>query len=303
MNAAGAKSGWMGPERGSGPAMRLLLWIALRLGYPVASCLLWPVALYYVAAHSKGRRASRAYLTRILGKPARLPDIARHLYAFCAITLDRIFLLTGRFDSRKIHIEGLDVLVSAIDGGKGCFLLGAHIGSFDVLRIIGRHSPVRLRMLMYRRYVGMATKLLERLDPDYMGSIIEIGRPDTMLRVAECFERGEVVGALADRAPYGEKCLTVPFLGQPARLPTGPLRVAATLGVPIVLFSALRRADGGYDVRFELLAERIELQGNRVEREDILRGWLGRYAAWMEALCRRDPFSWFNYFDFWQNAA
>ena len=71
---------------------------------------------------------------------------------------------------------------------------------------------------------------MERLDPTLADAIIEIGTPEAMLRVRESLARGEMVGILADRAPAGQKMVTVPFLGDPASLPTGPFAAVRCSG-------------------------------------------------------------------------
>ena len=91
-----------------------------------------------------------------------------------------------------------------------------------------------------------------------------------MLRVRESLERGEMVGILADRAPAGQKMVTVPFLGDPAPLPTGPLVLCAALGVPVVLFVGVRTGARRYNIHFEQFADRIVLDRSR--RADGHRG-------------------------------
>ena len=66
-----------------------------------------------------------------------------------------------------------------------------------------------------------------------------------------------MVGILADRAPAGQKMLAVPFLGDPAPLPTGPLSLCAALGAPVVLFFGVRTGARQYEIHFELFADRI----------------------------------------------
>jgi predicted LPLAT superfamily acyltransferase len=184
-------------------------------------------------------------------------------------------------------------------------LLGAHFGSFDVLRVVGRAAPVRVRPLMYSRHWGAMTRLLEALDPALATAIIEIGRPDTMLRVQESVARGEIVGMLADRAPgesRGESRLVeVPFLGAPASFPAGPFVLAGLLEVPVIVFYGIRTGPRRYCVRFEPFAERLAL--HRATRQQDLRDWIARYAAGLATACRAHPFNWFNFYPFWETPA
>ena len=52
-----------------------------------------------------------------------------------------MFLLaqsTRRFD---VRVQGLDQLNALIALGKGVLMLGAHIGSFEILRVLANERP------------------------------------------------------------------------------------------------------------------------------------------------------------------
>jgi predicted LPLAT superfamily acyltransferase len=70
-------------------------------------------------------------------------------------------------------------------------------------------------------------------------------------------------------------------------------------GAPIVLVSAIRAADGVYDVNFVPFG--VPYPTSRQGRSAFVQQAAERYAGWMEALCRRHPFSWFNFYDYWKD--
>lgn len=285
-------------ERGSTALLRLMIWISLNLGWSVSRVLLGLIALYFFASSADARAASRDFLERARGRPATTLSVLRHLFTFCSVILERVFLLANRLERFDIEVQGLEHLNSVLAQGTGCVLLGAHFGSFEVMRAIGRHAPVRVRPLMFRQNAGAVTRVLEALDPAMQDAIIEIGRPDTMLLVRESVQRGEIVGMLADRVPGGGKQTVANFLGSPAAFPTGPFVVVASLGVPALLFYGIRIGPRRYVARFAPFAQHIVLP--RTSRERDLRGWVKRYAASLEAECRAHPFNWFNFHRFWE---
>jgi predicted LPLAT superfamily acyltransferase len=220
------------------------------------------------------------------------------------VLLDRVLLLSNRLHHFQIDVTGLDSFTAALAAGRGCVLLGSHLGSFEVLRAFARQSPVAVKILMYRGNSGPYTRIMEQLDPTLADAIIDIGTPEAMLRVRESLARGEMVGILADRAPAGQKpaghkMVAVPFLGDPAPLPTGPMMLCAALGAPIVLFFGFRVAARRYSVHFEHFADRIVLERSR--RAEDAADWVRRYAARVETYCRAYPFNWFNFYDFWES--
>ncbi|AAW61145.1 LpxL/LpxP family acyltransferase [Gluconobacter oxydans] len=296
------REAWLVPERGNRFVMKLMLGLARLFGRRRLALLLYPISLWYLATDGTARRNSRIYLRRVLGREPSLLLIWHHIRSYAQITLDRLFILDPRATPPEISLAGAEILFEALEAGRGCLLLGAHIGSFDSLRTVLRvmPAPLTLRILMYRRYTGEATRLIEMLDPAYTDILIPLGEPDTMLRVAESLRAGSVVAILGDRAHDMGRSLSVSVLGKPALLPVGPIRLAALTGAPVVLFSGLRRPDGSYDIRFEKFAERIEFGETAQEKAASLKAWMTRYADWMSALCRRDPLSWYNYYDFWK---
>ena len=284
-------------ERGSARLLRAALWTCLRAGWPVGRMLLWPITGWFLLTSGPARMASRDYLRRVLGRPARTSDVARHFHTFASAILDRVFLLSGRLGGFRIRTEGLEHVTAVLARGQGCILLGAHLGSFEVLRFIAQDSPVPVWALIYRRNAGALTRLLDRLAPDMRDSIIEIGHPASMIRAHECVERGEIVGILADRTPPGHRVVEAPFLGSPAMFPAGPFVLASTLGVPVVLFHGVRLGPRRYAVRFEPFADGVTLR--RATRDADLRRWAAQYAAALGRACLAHPYNWFNFFPFW----
>ena len=286
------------PERGSAGLLRAALWAVMHAGWPLGRAMLLPITAWFLMTSRGPRAASRDYLGRALGRPATARDVARHFHTFACAILDRVFLLTGRLRGFRIRTEGLDHVAAILNSGQGCILLGAHLGSFEVLRSVAQTSPVPVWALMYRRNAGALTRLLDRLAPEVMESVIEVGDTGSMLRAHECVARGEIVGILADRSPDGHRVVPAQFLGGSAGFPAGPFILASTLGAPVVLFHGVRTGPRQYAVRFQPFAERVVLR--RASRSEDLSRWVQRYAGMLEQACQEYPYNWFNFFPFWE---
>jgi predicted LPLAT superfamily acyltransferase len=280
------------PERGSPAAIELFAWLTLKLGRSATRPLLYPIILYFVIFSSKSRRASRSYLKRALGREPILFDVLRHHHAFASTLHDRLYLLRGRCDDFDVMIYGAAELSAILRQGRGCILLGSHLGSFEVLRALGRFKKnYAINIVMYEGNSEKTGGVMRRLAPELEKRVIAPGRPDTLLRVKECLDRGEIVGILGDR-PFGSaKTCTCRFLGEPARFPIGPFRLAAALNAPIVLFFGLYRGGRQYEIHLEPFeaGEESETIERRVEN----------YVARLEHYVRRAPYNWFNFYEFW----
>ena len=286
------------PEAGGEHAVHLLARLILLAGPAASRMLVMPVAAWFFAFDRPARTASRGFLARVLPQPPGAGDIWRHFLSFATAIADRVFLLGG--GSIDVETRGLEPIDQLARGGRGCILLGAHLGSFEALRALARQSPAPIRALMFRDNEGALTRVLERIDPAVRDAVIPIGRPDAMLQVRECFRAGGIVGMLADRTPNGEREVLAPFLGAPAAFPAGPFVVASLLEAPVFLFSAVRIAPGRYRITFEPFAERIVLR--RAHRAADLHEIVARFAARLELQCRQHPYEWFNFFPFWPEA-
>jgi predicted LPLAT superfamily acyltransferase len=289
-------------ERGSAGAVRLMIWIGLKLGRPAARGLLYPITAYFLLTAHEHRRASRRYLERALGRPARWWHVARHLHAFAATILDRVFLLAGQGQRLDVRWHGLPLLEAQAASGRGALLLGSHLGSFEVLRALAAgRLALPLRILMYRNHNAVISRLLEALNPDMAATVIDLGRPDCMLRACEALAKGCLVGMLGDRVANSRKTTRCTLLGGEVELPAAPVLLAHRLGVPILLFFGLYRGGNRYDVYLEPFAERVVLDDAR--RAEQVQQWMQRFADRIAFHLRSAPYNWFNFYDIWSRDA
>ena len=114
--------------------------LLLSVGHGVGRLLLYPTCAYFLSSSRQARAASRDYLNRVLGRPARFLDVARHYLTFAKTLHDRVYFLAGRTGEFTIEKHGLELVEQTLAKGKGCLLLGAHLGSFEVLRVLARDA-------------------------------------------------------------------------------------------------------------------------------------------------------------------
>ena len=287
------------PERGSVWTLRLIRWIALHIGRPASRALLYPITLYFLMTAGEARRGSRLFLRQALKREPSWRDQFRHIHCFAATILDRVYFLTGRLEHFEIEVFGGQWILDQAASGRGCILLGSHLGSFEALRAIGlnlKHVPIRI--LMNTRHNPLMTRLLDALNPALAQTIIPVGGPETLLKVQESVEQGYLVGALGDRVVPGEKAVHCRFFGQDIALPIAPILLAALAGCPVILCFGLYRGGNRYQLYFEPLAEQVVL--DRRHRQEQLGFWGQRYADRLEHYARDAPYNWFNFYDYWQ---
>ena len=285
-------------ERGALPLIKLGVWLALKLGRRTARLFLYPICFYFLLSSARAVRGSREYLTRVLGRQARLADVFRHYLTFGACVLDRVFLLNDQVEQFEIRIHGEELVREIQQRGDGCMLFGAHLGSFEVARAVGRRERnVPISLLMYEENARKIRASLAAINPDLATEVIGLGRLDSLITVADRLSRGHFIGVLADRNVEGKDLVRYDFLGTPAAFPQGPFRVAMLLQRPVVLMVGIYRGGRLYEVFFESLVEPSASRPRDVNTwvDEAMR----RYVSRLEHYCRVAPFNWFNFYDFW----
>jgi predicted LPLAT superfamily acyltransferase len=294
---------WIGSrERGSTALLRFMAFLSLRLGRTASRVALYGIAIYFFLFAPAARRQSRRYLRRALGRMPRAHERFRHVLNFATTIHDRVYLINEQFDTFKVTIEGESLMHAQVELGKGAFLMGTHMGSFEVIGSIGRRRPgIHVSMAMYEDNARKINGILAAINPEAKPDIISLGHIDAMLRIAERLDRGAFVGMLGDRTLGDEPVHQVMILGERAYLPTGPMRAAAILRRSVIFMVGLYRGGNHYHVVFEPVADFSAVTTG--SRDDAVRTAVERYAALLDKYCRSDPYNWFNFFDFWREPA
>jgi predicted LPLAT superfamily acyltransferase len=296
----GAPAEWVEKrERGSPWLLRAMVRLSLALGRTVSRGILYLVALYFFVFAPGARRESRRYLRRALQRQPRAADRFRQLLHFSTCVHDRVYLLNEQYEHFDISIEGEPLMEAQLRSGAGAFLMGAHIGSFEVMHSLGRRQPsLNVTMAMFEQNASKINAILRAINPRANPDIIALGRVDAMLKIAERLDRGAFVGMLGDRTLADEPVQAVMLLGRRAYLPIGPFRVAAALRRRVIFMLGLYRGGNRYHIVFAPLADFSSVVAGK--RDAALREAVDRYAKLLEHYCRSDPYNWFNFYDFWQ---
>jgi predicted LPLAT superfamily acyltransferase len=305
------------PEAGTVIGLRLIVLVARLFGRRIAGWILYVAALYYAIIRGTARRASRDYLRRV-GQPATFANVVRHVHTFARVSLDRLFFLTGRWESFRFEQQNHDMLVQIARTGRGVVLLGAHLGSFEVMRCRAKDSGLPINIVADFSNAERVNGVLRSLAPDIDTRLIALGTDPVaaMLAIRAAIDRGELVAILGDRQPdprpgeRGEpgklgkpdstRVVVSQFLGADAAFPAGPWLLAHALRCPVYFVAGIYTPPNHYALHFECLADEVKL--DRHDRAGALARYSQRYASMLETYVRSAPLNWFNFFDFWSTA-
>jgi predicted LPLAT superfamily acyltransferase len=276
------------------------------VGRRVLRAVLWPVVRFYAATQPRARQASLDYLRRMQrahGAIGAEPDARhwlRHLMSFAETLLDKLLATSGRYAFADVRLEGQEEVEALLAQGRGALLVTAHVGCLELCQALATRMPgLRLTVLVHTRHAQRFNAILRRLNPGQRVELLQV--TDVNAATAVELERrvrdGEFVAIAGDRVPVdGGRTVTVPFLGAPAAFPVGAYVLASLLACPLLMLGCVREG-AGHVVRFEMLAEQVQLP--RAGREQALQHWGLLFAQRLEALLVRAPYDWFNFFQFW----
>lgn len=287
-------------ERANTFWLRALFGVALGFGRPAARAILYPVTLYFWLTSPAVRAASRDYLRRVLARSPTRRDVLRHLFSFAAVSLDRVFLLSGRDRVLAIDEVRPAEVAQIADSGRGCLLFTSHLGGYETLRLAGtqrRHLP--LKILMDREHGRRLMAMLDALRVSMGKFVIDSaqGGPALVLEIKQALDAGHMVCMNADRVRGAERTVTVDFLGGKIRLAAAPWLLAHSLRAPVLIGFGLYQGGNRYQNQFEVFAQRVDIPRER--REQALQEYAQRYADRIAHYAKLAPFNWFNFYSYW----
>jgi KDO2-lipid IV(A) lauroyltransferase len=219
-------------------------------------------------------------------------DVARTFANYAACLAD---VLGGRHagaTSSHAVVSGESHLGDALADERGVLLVTAHTG--------GCESAGAL----LSRNLGAPVTIVERAERDAGARaiqddarrrqglrVVHVGEdPLSALPLIGHLREGGVVALQMDRVPAGVRARSVTMFGESARVPEGPLRLAALTGAPVVPVFSARRGHRRYEV---LVGRPIRLARSAGDAE--LDAAAQEVADALCAFVRSHPTQWFHF--------
>jgi len=303
------KATWIIPERGFFWVIKLGVILYRTIGTRISFILIHPIVAYFFLTDRKGRKSSLKYLNKVYNtprgrdnfkRPPGLRECYRHYYEYGAVMVDRFGFWAGRYFDFRFNWHGKEHFANALD--SGFFVLGAHMGTLDIMRIQVREFNLsKLKVLMFTDNSKQITRVLTSINKNAAEDIYPLGSvsPSTIFDLEELLKDHTKIGIMGDRTAANNKdrVVKIPFLGEEASFPLGPFLLMGLLKCPVHMLFCLRTGKNEYDVFVRPFADSIHLP--RKNREEQLTHYLTEYAKHLEDFCCRYPYQWFNFYDFW----
>lgn len=268
----------------------------------VARMVLAFVVLYYaLLPHVRLRCA--AYIKRRFPRAGCLGRFvhAYRLYRnFGQVLLDRMIAgVTGRFPFCETDQQVRQCFDVAEANPHGCIVLTAHVGAWQVgiagldqfdrpVNVVQLHNPEDQGKHYFQHGRGRPFKIIDSADP--VGSMVE---------AAAALRRGEVVCVMGDRmhgTRQSGQGVDVAFVGGNIRIPASGYALASITGAELIMLFTVR--EKGVTRVFK--AERLSVPAGLPRRDvAVFQPYAQQFAAAMEAVVKRHPYQFFNFYDMW----
>ncbi len=302
---------WSGlQERGASWGLNAMIWIYKRLGPRIFKWLLSPVIGYFFLVAGTPRRESQKYLKKVHAAGSVHPGMAKsptlistfyHFRTFGEAAFDRIASWFGDIKRADIDFDNDREFIALAQSGTGGVIIGSHLGNIELCRALADDiDTVKMNILVFTEHAVKFNAMLEKINSRVNHRLIHVSRigPDTAIMLKEKIDQGELIVILGDRTAVNSKGRLnyINFLGEDAPFSQGPFILTSLLECPVYLLFCLKEGQR-YRVYFEHFADNIKL--NRKSQQQDLHKVIGRFAERLEYYCLKEPFQWFNFFDFW----
>lgn len=286
----------MAQERQNGKSYgndRLYRWLIAALRYTDVRLLYAFMALCVIPVSllvSPGARVAFRYYhhRRKLGWWKAWWATYRNHVLFGETVIDKFAMYAGR--RARINFEGLDTYTRLASRPEAFVQLSAHIGCSEIVGY-SYDNPKPSNVLAYGG--ENASLMAYRAKAFAKGNIRMIpvgGDVPHSDEIVSALDRGEIVCAFADRLTDAGRAIKTTLQGRPAKIARGPLSLAVTRGLDVVMTNAMKEKDGSYTAYFTLLD-----YDRQASRREQLQQLADAYAAEIERLLGLYPLQWFNY--------
>ena len=288
---------WDGKSKGTPLGYKIFILTLRKGGIRPAYFILRFVAFYYFLFSWKSSANILYYFHKRLGysRFKSLSSLYGNYYKFGQTILDKIVTMANLEGNYTFDFEGEHFLEEIVAGGKGCILLGAHIGNWEIAGFYLKRISVPVNVVMFDAESEKIKKYLDSVTGGRRMKIIPI-KDDLshIYKINEALQNNELVCVHADRFVEGNRTISRQLLGKPALFPEGVFQLGVSFKVPVTFVFAFKETAS----RYHFFATRPKIFTGK-PKDVSINELADEYVAELENKIRRYPLQWFNYFNFW----
>lgn len=267
---------------------RFVLGVLQLLPYSVAESILRGLSVFAGCVLGIRRKVALWNLERVFPdrSSAWYRRVLRSMWEHLGSMMAEVYLSKpGQIESR-VRCVGLEHLRAFADAGQGSIAVTAHFGNWE---LAGRYAssvgiPSCLLVKLQRN------PLFDRFTNDLRleHGITTIHKHKSLRSILAMLRRGYVIALASDQDARREG-VRMNFLGHPASVYTGPIRIALKTGAPLVPLFIVREKDNTHTMHIH---PPIHTKGIE-ETPEVILEITGRINRIMEDHIRKNPGLWF----------
>ncbi len=293
-------SSWKGKTRGGLAGYHFFIFLLEYSGLKFSYFFLRFVVLYFVLFAPGARNPIYWYFRNIhhFSPLKSFKYLFKNFYALGQVLLDKVALLAGFKTNFTFDFEGENYL-HQMAAGEGGFLIGAHVGNWEIAGQLLERIDTRVHILMveaeHQRIKALLDNVLVKKRMDIIAMKDDLSH---LIEIKKALDNNEIVALHGDRFVEGSKTITGTLMGREALFPYGPFYMALKYKRPVTFVSAVKETDTHY--HFYATKPRVySWSKDAGERQKQLEKILKDYTSEMERILKKYPEQWFNYYYFW----
>ena len=287
-------SAWKGQSKGSPLGYRIFIWILNTLGLSSAYVLSKIVARYYYFTAKESKNALHDFYSQLGYAVAK--DRNRLIYKnFCLmaeVLIDKIAFSKGGKNNLEYTEDGEHNIADLLEQGKGVFLVGGHVGSWDMAAQF-LDIGTTVNVVMYQNEKEQIEEAIGDRKNNF--NIIPLTEDiGFVIAISQAIKRNEIICFNVDRTLTDSNTTSLDFLGRTASFPTGVYKLAHKLKSPVAFISGVKTSKSNYHFTCKPL-------GSVSDNEQSVNELATQFKDCFEQITKQYPEQWFNHFKFWEN--
>ena len=290
---------WEGKTRGGSMGYRIFIFLLKKVSIRFSYALLRAVAVYFfIFSHKKP--LLYFYSIRLkFGKWESYKAIYRNYVMLGECLLDKIVVMAGIPNPFTYDFEGEQYLHQLAREKKGAFLIGAHVGNWEIAGQLLKRIDTSVHIVMLDAEHQKIKALLQDVMKEQRVSIIAVKDSyDHLYAIEKALQNGEFIAIHGDRFLPGAKTVNCNFFDDEAPFPTGPFYMASKFQVPVCYVSTMKKSR--YHYHFKATQPAIlPFPGKLKTRGQDMKELVKPYVNNLECIVKENPTQWFNFHSFW----
>lgn len=255
------------------------------------------VVPFYMLFNRKGYQAMYSFFRKRMGysRWKSFGSVYANHFCFGQIILDRF----GAYAGKKYHfdIDGLPLMNALEAQPEGFILLSSHVGNYEMAGYMLHSKSKRFNALVFAGETETVMENRQRILSQNNISMIPV-REDLshLFAVNAALENGEIVSLPADRIFGSQKSVDCQFFGEKACFPLGAFAMVVQKNVSALAVFVMREGLRKY----RAYVQEVTCDPQAGKREQMAQ-LAQSFAERLEAIVRRYPTQWFNYYNFWKS--